>query len=118
MPKIIAKIKCCNSAETYKSATPVTIGPAAAPKSLQLCNLAKLSSTVSLESNCWAIIVGPKEAIAPLKINNSIAPKITSLQAINISPATVNAADIKNIFTPPNRSPKFQKRGAASPSPK
>ena len=49
VPKIIAKIRCCNSAETYKRATPVTIGPAAAPKSLQLCSLAKLSSTASLE---------------------------------------------------------------------
>ena len=98
-PKIIAKIKCCNPAETYISAKPVTIGPAAAPKSLQLCNLAKLFSTVPLPSNCLAMIAGPKVAIAPLKINNTMAPNTTSSKATSIRPKIVNAADVKNIFT-------------------
>ena len=116
-PKIIAKIKCCNPAETYISAKPVTIGPAAAPKSLQLSNLAKLFSTVSLPSNCLAMIVGPKVAIAPQKTNNTIAPNTTSSKATRIRPIIVNAADIKNMFTAPNLSPKLPKIGAANASP-
>ena len=63
------------------------------------------------------MIAGPKVAIAPLKINNTIAPNTTSSKAISIRPKIVNAADIKNIFTAPNLSPKFPKIGAANASP-